>query len=334
MSFLNTQGIPAIQDVITWIGSLKDVFADTTKFQGIRDFFGFLQRWWAVYGPAIQEAAQQVFDALGTAFETAKEKAGPFITETLEALKLWFAENGPLISEFAQTAADFITNNLVPAFVNMWDVVSPLLTGLFDLILGLGKIIMQVATGDWAGAWQTIKETVAVVGLNIFTSIMELFDTIATLFGTSMETIRGVWKSNWDMLKLIVSTVFTKAVDIIKEKIDAVRTAFNNIRDTIGGLIRKVADLAAAFIDLVVPDIFKPGSPTPFEMGLRGINEQLGKMEMPKLGTQQASMSGAGAFSPQTYNINLVYNPAVSLADRAEAETKLLPYIRNAMRGI
>ncbi|MFK5173599.1 hypothetical protein ACI3QN_13885, partial [Propionibacterium freudenreichii] len=51
-----------------------------------------------------------------------------------------------------------------------------------------------------------------------------------------------------------------------------IKWAFNNIFGKISEAIKKVGDLAKSFLTIKLPKFLTPGSPTPFEMGLRGIS--------------------------------------------------------------
>jgi hypothetical protein len=84
-----------------------------------------------------------------------------------------------------------------------------------------------------------------------------------------------------------------------------------------------------------IPRWLRPGSPTPFEVGLRGIGDALSDID---LGAMGASVVGAPALARAGggggITVNLTYSPAISLADRYEAEEKLAPYIANQLRKL
>ncbi|MBK8128086.1 MAG: hypothetical protein IPK53_03805 [bacterium] len=46
----------------------------------------------------------------------------------------------------------------IQALMDFWQVTGPLLDGVIAQLLNFVKIIMQVVTGDWDGAWQSIKD--------------------------------------------------------------------------------------------------------------------------------------------------------------------------------
>jgi hypothetical protein len=82
-------------------------------------------------------------------------------------------------------------------------------------------------------------------------------------------------------------------------------------------------DMAAKIANLKLPDWLTPGSPTPFEMGLRGIGKaikDLNNFDLPRLkagvdiqaptGPLGMAIAGAGAGGSSQTNYNLTINEA------------------------
>lgn len=307
MGWLNTTGIPILQKVIEWVGNMFSAFRETgdllsgefleaaTSFlppearemifsfaNSVKEAIGtarvildFLSQWWTINSPGIIAAAQQVVDSLVTGFQAVREKVEPFIKEVLGKLIAWFLENGPLIQRFAQAIADAFTNYIIPIVVGAVGIILPLLDGVIDIILGLATLIMQVATGDWAGAWETIKAVLTSALAAIWDAIVAAVDLILSFFGTSFAEGVEVWKQNWEQFKQIITTVWGLIVDFVRERVSAVVGAFQNIVGAIKGVIDWVSGLKDAFMNLKLPDWLTPGSPTPFELGLLGIEEAM-----------------------------------------------------------
>ena len=81
-----------------------------------------------------------------------------------------------------------------------------------------------------------------------------------------------------------------------------------------------------------IPDWLRPGSPTPFEIGLRGIADAAKSIDL-NLGMKTLPMAGAAiGGGGGGITVNLTYSPAVSLADRYEAQEKLGPFIAEYLR--
>ena len=144
----------------------------------------------------------------------------PFFVEAFDKISAWIQENRPLIEEFWALMKE--------KAALAWEKLQPILTDLLNILLGLGELIMQVATGDWTAAWETIKE----IGANALTFVEDLWvglaDWIGSWFGTSWEEIKTTWQTNWDMFKTIVSTVWTNIKTEIMIQITAIKIKIAN----------------------------------------------------------------------------------------------------------
>lgn len=135
----------------------------------------------------------------------------------------------------------------------------------------------------------------------------------------------------------------------VDTKINNILDPFRRLKDKIGELRDMVGNLGKAFLDFVLPDVLTPGSPTPFETGLVGINRALDKLSgasLPRFNAQISGAAGAGvpalagvaagggAAGGPMINVTIEHRPLVSLNDRAEAQTKMIELIRGAVREI
>ena len=307
--------------------------------------FNFLTQWWQTNGPGIQAAAQQLFGDISSAVSQVVAQIGPFVNEVLVKLITWFTENGPLIQAFAMAIAQSFTD-LVPAIVAVWGVIQPVLMGLLDLILGIARIIMQVATGDWPGAWETLKQTVINVGNAIGTAIVGFLDLIAKTMGGSLAQIGTMWSANWNQLKQIFSTIwnliiaeFNDKINKVKGFIEDVAQAFGNISAAVRDVVDWIATLAGKLAKLVIPKWLQPGSPTPFEIGLRGIKsamQDLSGVSAPIFnGTANMALTGVSAIpgggsGPIVVQLNI--SSPVTILDEQKVRDTLTPLIIEGVR--
>jgi hypothetical protein len=71
----------------------------------------------------------------------------------------------------------------------------------------------------------------------------------------------------------------------VKENVlDKLPAYLRDIRDAIKWVIDRISEFTEVLKKVKLPDWLTPGSPTPFEMGLRGISDELqkiGRMRMP-----------------------------------------------------
>jgi tape measure domain-containing protein len=191
-------------------GKLKELLAP------LGDSFARIQETVSGLLPFLVEMGEYIGGAFLQASEELAANVIPWLVEQFDKFSLWFKENQPLIQEFIQTIADFIVHGLIPAVVGAWQFIEPILTGLVDLILGLAVVIMQVATGDWAGAWETMQATAGKVWESLKKAFWGFMNWIANLMGSSLAEIGAVWASNWEQLQQISTAVLNIVVDYLE----------------------------------------------------------------------------------------------------------------------
>lgn len=126
----------------------------------LQNAFESITEFWNTNGPALTQIVSNVFTTVSGFIMDVADRVIPWLVGEFGLITAWINENGPLITAFAQTmleALQWIMDKVLEAWV--W--IQPLLQAIIDLVLNVAKIIMQVATGDWAGAWETIKSTVS-----------------------------------------------------------------------------------------------------------------------------------------------------------------------------
>jgi len=122
-----------------------------------------------------------------------------------------------------------------------------------------------------------------------------------------------------------------------------VTPAINGIISAIQNAIQWVKDFAASLSNVELPDWLTPGSPTPFEMGLRGISAAMKDLTNGSLGDFSAQLSvlgpGNGSIvpppngnAPAGASVVFNYAPTFSFASEVEARDKLLPFVFDGIR--
>jgi hypothetical protein len=182
----------------------------------------------------------------------------------------------------------------------------------------------------------------------------EIMGHLRDEFGPVFQEIIAAFKEIFEELGMNTGDVdiLRIAIDGLKVTVSLAALVLSGIATTLGHVadaVRAVSDAIKAVIDKwnqmkdaaqraidAIPNWLRPGSPTPFEVGLRGIGSALKdvnmNMGMPAMAGVQMAAAGGGAGRGQPVVVNLTYAPAVSLGDRYEAEAVLGPYIADALR--
>ncbi|MGB4952622.1 MAG: phage tail tape measure protein, partial [Rhizobiaceae bacterium] len=134
-----------------------------------------------------------------------------FVSGQLSKISDWVTENRDLINDFGVVigkvalALVWFSTEGIQALMDFWQVTGPLLDGVIAQMLNFVKIIMQVVTGDWDGAWQSIKDGFALGWETIKKTFKGFANWVTGWFGTSWNAVVEQWRGNWELLKEIVT---------------------------------------------------------------------------------------------------------------------------------
>lgn len=212
--------------------------------------------------------------------------------------------------------------------------------------LGIRDLTDQVVaalTGFWNGtllpALQDIWTFLSVDMMPIWQALGDLLNTTVTL---ALTAITGIWEN-------VLLPALKKAGAWIKDTFGPVLKGFVMWLDKVTGgaqgisgafekVLGWIENLTAKLKDIELPKWMTPGSPTPWELGLRGIASALQEVndtQLPQLGTAMGGLpapalagAGAGVGGGVTVNLNL---NGVTINDQRDLET--LAYQLSAMIG-
>jgi hypothetical protein len=328
MDWLNSTALPALQQFATWFMTVGWPAIQPFVTMVISQLVPGLQQLasWAV------QIGQAALPILGQAFTFLMNNAN-IVLPILGAI-------GAVILAIASpvTALAGLVVLLATAWVNNWGNIQGITAGVlaflqpyFDQLAAIFDRFITLLLPPLQMAWQTLVQVwQAEVGpalAQLWTSLQQLFAELG--FGTGQTDI---WQIALGALKLILigvllavqglTPIIRLAADVMVFMINQVKTAIDNfvtfkngvqgIIEAVGRLIGKIGDMAAALKDLAIPDWLMPGSPTPFELGLRGIASAIDNLpDFPRLtapasGGNGAAMSGGGPVG----NISIVINGA------------------------
>jgi hypothetical protein len=201
---------------------------------------------------------------------------------------------------------------------NIWEnYLRPALETLWNFLSVAIPAAIEIVTAYWTG---TLLPALQTIWAFLSNYVFPLFQAIATfldaVFGLILRTLAAIWENNllpalrsvWAMLSDNVLPIFRAVNDFIDKNIRPIfewlanfvnknlTPAFQGIADVISGVIDYLLLMADTLNNLEVPDVFMPGSPTPFEVGLVGITRALRELnqQLPVL-AQGLTMQPTGA---------------------------------------
>lgn len=233
----------------------------------------------------------------------------------------------------------------------VWNAIQPSLQTLMTWLQTNIPVALQKLSNFWTGV---LLPALTAVWSWISSNLIPMWSSIANLVGTVVGGAFALWMAGLTNVTLpvlkrlydfFVVNILPTLQKIASWIMDKVVVAFGRLTDRIGWVTDKLKTLNTWLQSLKLPKWLTPGSPTPFELGLLGIADALDIMSkipvLDDIGSIRSPMSGmGGGLSPATVGmgggggiqINLTYAPALSLGDRSEVQSKLLPMIIDGVR--
>lgn len=220
------------------------------------------------------------------------------VVAAIVGLYLAWQNNFLGIQEKTQAVIQFLINIwhevLLPALQVVGSMISnviiPVLTGIADVL----SAVVGLAVTALAGLWQNV----------LWPALQTVGNFLAAVLGPAFETVANI-------VKQVVTPALTWLNDNV---IQPLITGFGGIIDAVQKVVNWLGTLAEKIRSIKLPDWLTPGSPTPFEMGLRGIADALNvinRTQLPRLESRlgnlalapiQASVAGRVSGGGDTYN--------------------------------
>jgi len=290
----------------------------------LSDVFGFLQ---VALQDNILPAFQTLWDALGIQVPTLaqigtglKEMAVGFIGLTtglepfvqqfivpmIEGIRALVDEWGPKIMEF-----------LGGIWTKIMEVVDAVMPYLMQTAAWFRETFMQVLFDvgnviaiNLAPAWEGLKSVLIPVGRFLATVLI-------TLFLLLVEILKDLWEWIGPKIAPTIAKFLQWMADL--------KTSAQGIVDVINGWILALQNFITKLTGIKLPSWLEPGSPTPFEMGIRGITDAMKDMgKTPFLSNQLAWQRGNA--TNNTFNLSANYGQQEERALRDDVRLLSMMY--------
>jgi phage-related protein len=231
--------------------------------------------------PYVVQAVEFIRDLV-----TKFQELDPSIKKVIVVVLAIVAAIGPLISIIGTVSS--VIGFLVPIFSAVAGAIGTVISFIMALnpvvLIIIGVVIALIAIWKLFGdeikeIWEKVKEWISQAVDNIVEAIKGWFEKIKERW-ESLKELWEKWKSFWTGLRDIAVGIFKQMisnlirnVNFIKDKVvgafDSIKRAIQKVKNFIQPFIDKIREIAGA-----MPDWLIPGSPTDFEIGLRGIREE------------------------------------------------------------
>jgi phage-related protein len=182
-------------------------------------------------------------------------------------------------------------NTLLPALQTVWAFVNTNVIPILRALANLARAVLGVAITALAGLWQNVLQpALAAVWAFISEKVIPIFKSIASVIGSVLKPV----------------------LTALMPQLASIKGGFDGISSIVQSVINWINNLASSISSMSLPDWLTPGSPTPFEMGLRGIAAAMSDVAAiagPSLGGLGAGgapvMGGMGMGGPIAITVNI-----------------------------
>lgn len=198
----------------------------------------------------------------------------PMLTPLLAAFGEWAREVLPLV-------VTWVSEKLVPALIAFANFIS---TTVLPAISTMGGWISETLIPALQAMWSWFST-------NILPVLAAVADVVSAVLVKAFEALTGLWQN----VLLPALEAMHGWLDKLLEPLGGISGAIEKVVDWLGKMADKIRNLK-------LPDWLTPGSPTPFEKGLRGMAKALEKELTPQLGkfSAQLQTAGGGGIGGQT----------------------------------
>lgn len=264
---------------------------------------------------------------------------------------------------------------IIPVVGAVGAALSPFLIPILAIIAAIGLLYLAW-TNNWGGIQEKVAAVVAylqplfqqfiqnLVGLwqnvllpalqavwgwmnsNLFPFLKALGNFLGAVLGVAVTALAGIWQNVLlPALMKFLTWAQQNILPILRPIAEFFQNRFAVAIDWVSNALQKLTGwlntMAEKLNNMSLPDWMTPGSPTPWEIGLVGVNDALKSLSGAALPSLSAGLGGmaapavAGGVSVGgggMGGMQFVYSPMISTADEYEARRVLGPFIEGKVR--
>lgn len=205
-------------------------------------------------------------------------KAVTIVVATFEVVQAWLGEHIP---KAIATLTEIWQNRLLPAFHAVAAFVQENIMPIFAALAEVGLAVVQKGSEALAGLWQNVLSP----------ALHEIWSFIE-------NDIMPAFNSWWGAMQKVAELIGQKLAPILsgfyENTLKPLGASFGNVAKNAKSIVDWLGQMATKVRSINLPDWLKPGSATPFELGIRGISMAMRDLAIIDLPILQASLAVAG----------------------------------------
>ena len=250
----------------------------------------------------------------------------------------------PLIAIIAAIAAAIAL--LYLAWTNNWGGIQEKVQAAIAVIRPIFEQFIGNLVQLWQNVlWPAIQKVWAWMSTVLWPFLQALGNFIGAVLGVAVEALAGIWQNVlWPAIKSFIEWAQKNILPVLEPIATWLMNVFAKAFDWVSNAIQKLTGwlntMADKLRNMSLPAWMTPGSPTPWEIGLVGVNDALRSLSnaaLPSLSSSLGMMPApavVGSGQMGGGGVVFQYSPMISTADAFEAERVLGPFIEGKWREL
>jgi hypothetical protein len=293
--------IPRAMKTMTtfWVGTLRPALVAVWGWMStvLFPFFAMMFNWIGQNAPAVLLTLAMLWTTvLWPALLVVWGWMSTVLFPFLLGIYNWLQLNAPIAIQFL---ANVWSTYLWPAMLQVWawmqGTLFPFLMSVYNWLQQNAPVAIQALADFWEKTlWPTLQKVWGWMSTILFPFLRSLFGVWLTGWGIQIRVFAGLWTNYlwpalqgvWAFLSAYIIPAILRATFIMFPWRDALYT--------VSGILQMLAEKLNQFNvmlqNMTLPSWLTPGSPTPFEMGLRGIDSALNSLNGKNMPAMKANL--------------------------------------------
>ncbi|MGX5789880.1 phage tail protein [Staphylococcus equorum] len=268
-----TRALPALGTAFTTLtGPIGIVLGAIALLVG-----GFVWLWQT--NETFRDFMTQTWEQISTAVSTAIQGIIGWFQQLWESIQTTLAPIMPILQMLGDMFGKIfgiiivaVITNVILAFQALWAIGSIVFQVLgmaiqifVNTVVSLFTIIIQLLTGDFAGAWVTLKNMISTNLDIIWSTISNIWGIITSFLGNAMETIKGLISTAWSIIsgntkskvQEIWNSITSKFSEITNDINQKVTDWVNKVNNGFVNMVQSAIDGMGRFLQSIVDGFWK-----------------------------------------------------------------------------
>lgn len=229
----------------------------------------------------VSESQTGIMDKIMEVWNSIVAFIGPIFQSILEAGSAIFGALKIAISTIFNGLKAFWNNwggTILGWFSNLWKNLGQFILGFLTVVKGVANFIKSVLTGDWSGAWNSIKDIFAGAWQMITALLRHIWGTLTMILTIGLGVLQSIWGNIWQAISDFFQGIWNGILSFISGIWDGITGAITGAINSIQTVIQTVLEAIFAYFSTIFTNISTFVSTT-FTNILSGVTGTVGNIK-------------------------------------------------------